>query len=975
MCKVDRHRTAGTLALLLSVSCAHPSVAPQPRAQVITEEPAPQAVQVPQSMQVAQATQVAQVAQQSPQATPEPPWKQLPSGARLQLLPDRLVATVAVQLWVRGGVASEPDGALGLSHLGERLLLHELAATACQRVRTVGGEVSSYTTLDHTVFQLVVPKGKQELALEVLRALVSPRGLDEAMLLRQREQALQEMQRSSLSARSLAVEKLRALSFPRHPYGRPLLGQKEQLLALSLREIESFVTHSLRPEQLTVVVSGAVSDALLKPLATLLSSLPRREGSERPLPEPTWLAKPQVMVASHEDPTSQAVVAVALPGTSARSGDVAALDLWAELLRSSLRLRVLGGRPGGDVAALSFAGQQPGLLLLEATVVPSQVEETTQKLLGELLRLVQRPIDPGELSRAKLRLLGSEARRQDLPSARAQRAGFLASLGLPEDRYEQTVKELGEAALRKTIGRYLRREALSVLWLLPRSHAPKEESAQLERSRQRLLSQLQQAIPVSAPASSEPQLGQDGVFRHQVPGGPLVLLVPDHNVKVVAAAASWPGGLRLEDEQTAGSHALWTRLWQHTPRVRGGAALGEALLQLRGSTRTKLDLDAFTVAAEWPSLAQAEALPLFLDGLLWSDPSETELERERRQLVAEVRSQDEGIQPSLRGLKSQLFGSHPYKLEPSLQSLSGLSRKRLQELWRRAYSPSQMTLAIVGDIEPSQVLAVIESRLPQSGHSTTHTAPSLPTMETPKQLLSYHGKDQAVLAVGFRVPSLRSPDQAALELLSEVLIGDGGRLTRELIDRRGLLLKLEGKLLRGLSGGALYAWAVTTPTSLDSAEASLRDELRRVIDHPLSAEELETAKLRIVGRAAIQRQRRDELALDLAQRTALDLPSSDAYEQQLLSLSAGQVQDVAKRYLDEQHAILQAVLPQTLLAVKHSDGADKQPKLVAKLTAKPTSKSSAASSSKSASQRSVSKSAHSKTSSLGTTARNQRSRR
>ena len=345
--------------------------------------------------------------------------------------------------------------------------------------------------------------------------------------------------------------------------------------------------------------------------------------------------------------------------------------------------------------------------------------------------------------------------------------------------------------------------------------------------------------------------------------------------------------------------------------------------------------------------------------------------------MAEVRSQDEGIQPSLRNLKTQLFGSHPYKLEPSLQSLSGLSRKRLLELWRRAYSPAQMTLAIVGDFEPSQVLAVIESRIPTSGHSAAHAMPQLPTMETPKQLLSYHGKDQALLAVGFRVPSLRSPDQAALELLSEVLLGDGGRLSRELVDRRGLLLKLEGKLLRGLSGGALYAWAVTTPTSLDSAEASLRDELRRIVDHPLSDEELETAKQRLVGRSSIHRQRRDEVALELAQRTALGLPSSDQHEQQLQSLTAGQVQDVAKRYLDERHAILQAVLPQAQLAVKHSDAQDKQPKLVAKLSGQPASKSSATLSSKSSSQRSVGKSSskNGKKGSLSATARHKGSRR
>ena len=119
------------------------------------------------------------------------------------------------------------------------------------------------------------------------------------------------------------------------------------------------------------------------------------------------------------------------------------------------------------------------------------------------------------------------------------------------------------------------------------------------------------------------------------------------------------------------------------------------------------------------------------------------------------------------------------------------------------------------------------------------------------------------------------------------------------------------------------------------------------------------------------------MALELAQRTALGLPSSDLHEQQLQSLTAGQVQDVAKRYLDERHAILQAVLPQAQLAVKHSDAQDKQPKLVAKLSGQPPSKSSATVSSKSSSQRSVGKSSskNGKKGSLSATARHKGSRR
>lgn len=948
MFKLDKPATAGMLALLVAVACVRPDLAPRavmtpphpaaPPAEVSREVP------LPTSSGKVVAVHTAQRANVQPSAVSGSlAWKSLPNGARVQFLPDRLVGTVAVDLWVSGGVASEPDGALGVSHLCERLLLHELAASVHDRIRAIGGEVSSFTTLDHTVFHLLLPQGRAELALDFLTAILTPPApFDEPMLNRQREQALLEQRRTQLSPRSLAVEKLRELSFPGHPYGRPLLGDKDRLLTLRVGEVVAFYERSYQPAHVTVVASGAVTDSLANPLLSLVSGL---KGSASPsgqepstVDDPPRLKKPQVLVAVHDDPAGQAVVAAALPGVAASAEDAAALDLWAQLLRTGRGLRTLGTRPGSEVSALSFAGRMPGLLLLEAAVPPVQLEEATQKLLSELFRLSQRDIEPGELLRAKQRLLGETALLLDTPSGRARRAGQFTSLGISEERYEQNVRELSEVALRKTILRYLRRDALALLWLLPRTRSPRDELTQLERARQRLLSQLQPVGPSVVPASTTPAKASDGVWRYQVPGGPLLLVVPDHSVKVVGAAASWPGGLRLEDEPTAGSHVLLTRLWPHSPRGRGGASFAESMSQLRGTVATQLDLDGFGVVGEWPSLMEDEALPLFLDGLSPPEPSESDFERERRQLVAETRHLEEGLQPSLRLLKHHLYAGHPYHLEPSVQSLSGLSRRRLLELLRRAYSPSQMTLAIVGDIEPHTVLSLVESRLQTSSHPVPHPVAAPPPSEAPKQFLSYHARDQALLALGFRIPGLQSSDRAALLLLHEVLLGDGGRLQRELVERRGLLLKLEGRLERGLLGGALLFGAVTTPSSLDSAEASLRDELRRLLDHPLSDDELRTTQQRLLGRDATKRQRRGELALALARRSALGLPSSEEEDRQLLSLTASQVQEVARRYLDERHAVLQALLPHSLLSVKHGDTQSAKPKLLAKLEPKPSAK-------------------------------------
>ena len=131
---------------------------------------------------------------------------------------------------------------------------------------------------------------------------------------------------------------------------------------------------------------------------------------------------------------------------------------------------------------------------------------------------------------------GRNARLLDTPSGQARRAGYFTSLGLSEDRYNQAVRELSDASLRQILLRHLQRDSLIGLWLWPRSRTPKDDAAQLERSRNRSLAQLK----------TPPPTVQSRLRRHaktaglalSSAGGPLVLLLPDHSVPIVAAAAT-----------------------------------------------------------------------------------------------------------------------------------------------------------------------------------------------------------------------------------------------------------------------------------------------------------------------------------------------------------------------------------------------------------------------------------------------------
>jgi zinc protease len=445
---------------------------------------------------------------------------------------------------------------------------------------------------------------------------------------------------------------------------------------------------------------------------------------------------------------------------------------------------------------------------------------------------------------------------------------------------------------------------------------------------------------------------QAGVLEYTLPSGARLLIVPEHSVEIVGVAALWPGGLRAEDERTAGAHQLLARLWPRSSRVRTAEALGRELEQISGTLQPVVELDAFGLRGELLSSHLDQGLALLADCLSQPSFSEADADRERRSLIGELRGElhsdlraaapallgnlepltpsseataaqllprDDAATAALRLFKGALLPGHPYALEPSLQSVGGLSRRRLLELFRRAYPLSKLTIAVVGDVDPQTVLERLDARLPAAPASPPPTAPVLAEPlepRTPLQRVSYRPSQHAHMVVGFRAPGLRGPEHYAVEVLFELLAGPLGRLGRELKEKRGLAYAVQGVLELGTDLGFLALHLATSPSTFDVAQTGLREELRKLIDHPISQDELLRAQDQLVSRQAARRQRRDGHALELARAATLALPSAEAstegYEAGVRAVSAAAVQGAARRYLDDQRAVVAAVLPESL---------------------------------------------------------------
>lgn len=835
----------------------------------------------------------------------------LPGGATLYHEPDRLVRTVALTAFIATGAGDEPQP--GTRHLLERLLMdgNTAAGAYAARLRAHGSQVVSFTAPDYTLYQIVTPAALFSSALELVQKLFDPASVDtvsEEALGKARQSVLGELVHSH--GEGEALRRLFAATYASHPYQQPLLGTTDSLGQLSIEDLRTFYRRQYRLEHLTLVVVGNVStDELTTQLASRLSKLPARAAvSEPPRGSPAFLPRPgpRVEVIAAEGGAATAHLGFAIPRAS--DTDVSALAAL-EVAATLLSTEAAAPPPASTRRCFLLAGHEPGMLVLTFSLPEAAA---LRSAAAAALRLGAHEVSTAELVGARQRLLASYFQRGETPAARAQRLGSLALINVEAKSYEAALHALTPALLRESLGRYLTANNLTLVLSAPRKQANVAE-LRTQLSEAALSVSRSAAKPAARVSSPSPR-----ALLYRLRSGARLAMLPDEGQKAVAVAALWPGGQQLEDEHSAGLSELLAHAW---PR-----RLQESTLEAKAGP------DSFGLQAQLPSGELFRALPALREMITHPAFDDIDLERGRREILFPLGEKARGAgrkdkdvaRIARRLFVRNLLGNHPYAWEPSESSLNALNGRRMRDFYRQHYVSSVLVLAVVGDFDPERLLLELEPWLGPAVEVPAFTpSPAVDkaavngnaSTQSPRQTFELVAAQKAYLVLGYPVPSWRSPLRAPVEVLSEILVGEEGRLRQSLLQKRGLVDSIEGFLSPGILSGYLAFELAALPQKLDAAEATLHDELHKLSDSPPSEEEVSAARERLLAHHALLEQRITDRAWRLGQALliggsdpALDGVDADA---RLLKVDAAAVQAAARTVLREEQMVRTAAIPAT----------------------------------------------------------------
>jgi predicted Zn-dependent peptidase len=205
----------------------------------------------------------------------------------------------------------------------------------------------------------------------------------------------------------------------------------------------------------------------------------------------------------------------------------------------------------------------------------------------------------------------------------------------------------------------------------------------------------------------------------------------------------------------------------------------------------------------------------------------------------------------LEQFTEEAFAAHPYH-RPTIgwiSDLNSFSATDAQNFFDKYYVPSNMVVAVVGDVRASEAMPIIEkyfSRIPARAKPDTAT-----TVEPPQdseRTVVLHEQSQPLYLEGYHRPDYRSPDDQVYDAIADLMsAGRTSRLYRALVRDKQIASDSAG--FTGLPGTkypqlfAFYAFPIPGHTPQEVATA-IHAEIDRLKKEDVSDDELKMIKTR-----------------------------------------------------------------------------------------------------------------------------------
>jgi zinc protease len=398
-----------------------------------------------------------------------------------------------------------------------------------------------------------------------------------------------------------------------------------------------------------------------------------------------------------------------------------------------------------------------------------------------------------------------------------------------------------------------------------------------------------------------------------------VVVVPDHRAPVVTHMIWYKVGAADEMPGKSGlAHFLEHLMFKGTEK-NPADAFSRDVTAIGGQENAFTSSDYTVFFQRVPRDRLKEVMALEADritGLVLTD----DVVRPELNVVLEEQNMRVANNPAARlseQMDAALYLNHPYG-RPAIgwrQEIEKLSRDDALAFYRRFYSPNNAIVVVAGDVTADEVKADAEATygtVSDRAEINARQRPKEPPQEAARTVtLDDFRVEQPSVSRDYLVPSettAKPGESEALDVLAHVLgSGDNCRLYHTLVLDKGI----------ALSAGAYYSGAALdyakfgvygSPkpgVSLHDVEVGIDAILADVIEHGVTADELDRAKTRLIADVVYAEDNQATLArwYGSALATGQTVDDVRSWPDRVRAVTADAVQQAARTWLDRRRSV------------------------------------------------------------------------
>jgi zinc protease len=397
-----------------------------------------------------------------------------------------------------------------------------------------------------------------------------------------------------------------------------------------------------------------------------------------------------------------------------------------------------------------------------------------------------------------------------------------------------------------------------------------------------------------------------------LPNGLKVVAIERHLLPLLTLRLVVRSGAESDPATLPGTAQLVSALLTEGTSTRSSSQISEAIDSIGGLIDTGAGWDESYISLSVLNDHEELAFDLLSDMVMHSRFAPAEVERKRRQTLSGlevVRDDPDYVADAAIRRLAFLGTAYGHPEDGTTASVRRITAEDLRAFYKTYYQPSNTVLAIVGDIDTSEAFA----RAEKSFGAWTNGAPppmAAAAAQAPAHRVLAIDKPDAVqteIRIGNLGVPRRSPDYLALSVADQILGGPSeNRLFKALRSHQGLTYGASSELLSYQAAGVWVVKTFTrTPETLKSVHLAL-EQIKRMHDHPITPQELETAQGYLIGHLALDFESSEDVASQTLELLVYDLPLDywNRFPDKIRALTSEEVWNAAGRRLAPENNII-----------------------------------------------------------------------